>query len=75
MWVSAKELRHNVFQLLEAVMQGKAIIIIHKGKPCTRLVPYENQTEEDDLFGVWADHPQSENVTEYVRKIRNGRYP
>ena len=53
-------------------------MITFRGKPCARLVSYE-QTDKpadvdnkDDLFGIWADRTDIESIDEYVRNLRNG---
>ncbi|HFQ93186.1 MAG TPA: type II toxin-antitoxin system prevent-host-death family antitoxin [Anaerolineae bacterium] len=76
MQATAKDLRFNVKELLDAVTRGEEIIITYRGQPRAKLIPYENQLEEEnDLFGIWADYPETENVNEYVRKKRYQIYP
>jgi len=42
-----------------------------------KLVPFEEKKSkilQHQLFGIWKDHDQSQNVDEYVRNLRKGRF-
>ncbi len=77
MKASAKDLRFRTKELLDAVNGGEEVAITFGGKPCAKLVPYEDEekeTTENELFGIWKDHPGVVDVDEYVRKARDGRF-
>ncbi|MCP4359605.1 MAG: type II toxin-antitoxin system prevent-host-death family antitoxin [Chloroflexi bacterium] len=75
MRATAKDLRFNVKELLNTVARGEEVIITYRGKPCAKLIPFTEETEsENELFGIWADHVQSEDVNIYIRTIRKGRF-
>lgn len=76
MQATAKDLRFNVKELLDTVTRGEEVIITYRGKPRAKLIPFkDNEAEsEEELFGIWADHPQFEDVNLYVRTIRKGRF-
>ena len=75
MQATAKELRFNVKALLDTVTRGEEVIITYRGKSVAKLIPFEDTVVyEDELFGIWIDHPQSENVNAYIRTIRKGRF-
>ncbi|MCP4429229.1 MAG: type II toxin-antitoxin system prevent-host-death family antitoxin [Chloroflexi bacterium] len=75
MQATAKDLRFNVKMLLDTVARGEEVVITYWGKPHAKLVPFEDTLDsEDELFGIWADHPQSEDVNAYIRTIRKGRF-
>lgn len=80
MKATAKELRVHSKELLDAVSRGEDVVITFRGKPCARLVPYENNDkptamdEKADLFGIWADRIDIESVEEYVQNLRKGRF-
>jgi len=41
-----------------------------------KLVPCHKErkkNKEDELFGIWKDHKDIQNVEEYVRNLRKGR--
>jgi prevent-host-death family protein len=77
---TAKDLRIHSKGLLDAVSKGEDVVITFRGKPCAKLVPYEQTdkpTDRDtnnDLFGIWADRTDIESVDEYVRNLRKGRF-
>lgn len=75
MQATAKDLRFNVKELLDTVTRGEEVIITYRGKPRAKLVPFEDEpVGENELFGIWADHPQSEDVSAYIHAIRKGRF-
>lgn len=77
MKATAKDLRFNSKELIDTVNRGEEVIITFRGKPCAKLVPYQKttrQTEKNMLFGIWKDYDISQNVDEYVRKLRKGRF-
>jgi prevent-host-death family protein len=76
MKATAKDLRFQSRELLNTVNRGEEVIITYRGKPCAKLVPYQNEgkkNKEDELFGIWKDHKDIQNVDEYVRNLRKGR--
>ena len=75
MQATAKDLRFNVKELLDTVSRGEEIVITYWGKPRAKLIPFvEHLESEDELFGIWADHEPSEDVTAYIRTLRKGRF-
>jgi prevent-host-death family protein len=76
MKATAKDLRFHSKELLDTVKRGEEVLITFRGKPCAKLVPLEkqkNQKTKSDLFGIWKDHEQSKNVTQYVSGLRKNR--
>jgi prevent-host-death family protein len=76
MKATAKDLRFNSKELIDTVNRGEEVIITFRGKPCAKLVPYEEarvKTAKNELFGVWSDNKDVEDVTKYVRNLRKGR--
>jgi len=78
MHATAKDLRFHSTELLNTVKRGEEVIITYRGKPCAKLVPIEDEEQQtsidDELFGIWADNAVAENVDDYVKKIRKGRF-
>ncbi len=77
MKATAKDLRFHSKELIETVKRGEEVIITFRGKPCAKLVPYENEKRKapkSPLFGLWKDHESSADVNEYVRNLRKGRF-
>ena len=77
MKATAKDLRFHSKELIESVNRGEEVIITFRGKPCAKLVPFSGQKNKEiknELFGIWKDHDLTENVDEYVRNLRKGRF-
>ena len=78
MKATARDLRFHSRELLETVRRGEEVVITYRGKPCARLVPFEEESGADAdagrrLFGIWRDHDDSRDVEAYVRELRKGR--
>ncbi len=77
MKATAKDLRFHSKELIESVNRGEEVVITFRGKPCAKLVPYQEikkQTGKNELFGIWKDKDTVQNVDEYVRNLRKGRF-
>ncbi|RME01236.1 MAG: type II toxin-antitoxin system prevent-host-death family antitoxin [Calditrichaeota bacterium] len=78
MQATAKDLRFYSKEILEAVSRGEEIVITYRGKPCAKLVPVKSNTnksaKKSKLFGMWKDHKSVEDVNQFVREQRKGRY-
>jgi len=75
---TAKELRFNTKELLESVSRGEEVIITFRGKPYAKLVPM-NKTKKsidttNELFGIWKNRTDLNDVSAYVREIRKERF-
>lgn len=80
MEISAGELRGKPVRIIEEALRGTEIIITVRGKKKARIVPYAPRTREtfdkepeDEIFGLWADHSETEDVDSWVRDRRKGR--
>ncbi|PID41841.1 MAG: type II toxin-antitoxin system prevent-host-death family antitoxin [Gammaproteobacteria bacterium] len=77
MEATAEDLRFHSKKLIESVNRGEEVIITYKGKPCAKLVPYEENeesTQEHELFGMWKDKKETEDVNDYLNSLRRGRF-
>ena len=78
MYSTAKELRFHTKELLESVSRGEEVIITFRGKPYAKLVPIKESVkksnETNELFGIWKDRTDLENVNSYIRNIRKERF-
>ncbi len=79
MQATAKDLRFHSKELLNTVNRGEEVVITYRGKPCAKLVPIEDEEKKlsaqpNELFGIWKDNAQTEDVDTYVRTIRKGRF-
>lgn len=74
---TAKDLRFHSSELLETVNRGEEVVITRRGKPCAKLIPFPvmaSKSEKNQLFGIWRDNNATQNVDEYVRTLRKGRF-
>ncbi len=78
MKATAKDLRFHSKELLSTVNRGEEVIITYRGKPCAKLVPYDEFKKDTkiktNLFGMWKDNDNIEDVDDYIRDIRKGRF-
>jgi len=78
MQATAKDLRFHSTDLLNTVKRGEEVIISYHGKSCAKLVPIEDDKEElnpeNELFGIWNDNPQTQDVEKQIRSLRKGRF-
>ncbi len=77
MKATAKDLRFHSRELLDTVNRGEEVIITFRGKPCAKLIPYKDKKNEgtkNELFGIWKDNDKVQDIDEYVRGLRKGRY-
>lgn len=77
MKATAKDLRFNAKGVLETVGRGEEVIITFRGKPCAKIIPYEERSRKKagahELFGIWKDNEAVGDVDAYVRGLRKGR--
>jgi prevent-host-death family protein len=79
MEITTKQLRIQPGRIISQVNNGQEITITYRGKACAKIVPFfarkKNDLEEsdDELFGIWKDRIEMENVEQYVRNMRKGR--
>ncbi len=55
MKATSKELRFKSKALLDTVNRGEEVVITFQGKPCAKLIPYQDDKEKhpaNELFGV-----------------------
>ncbi|MCL2243856.1 MAG: type II toxin-antitoxin system prevent-host-death family antitoxin [Treponema sp.] len=79
MEISTKQLRVQPGRIITQVNKGLDVTITYRGKACAKIIPI-NKTEiistddtENDLFGIWKNRNDLENVEQYVRDMRKGR--
>jgi prevent-host-death family protein len=59
MQATTKDLRFRVKELLDSVSRGEDVVITFHGKPCAKLVPYQEKskrTGKNEFFGIWRDN-------------------
>jgi prevent-host-death family protein len=79
MEITTKQLRIQPGRIISQVNKGQEITITYRGKACAKIVPFFSgkkpglEGPDDELFGIWKDRIEMENVEEYVRTMRKGR--
>jgi len=77
MKATAKDLRFHSKELLDSIKRGEEVVITFRGKACAKLIPYEDNKDEtikNELYGMWKDNDLVQDVEEYVRALRKGRF-
>lgn len=78
MYLTVKEFCDNAQKHLKTVSSGEELIITFHGKRYAKLVPFsskENNVENDDeLFGIWKNRKNLQNVNATLRKMRKNRF-
>ena len=79
MQISTKQLRMQPGRIISQVNNGQEVTVTFRGEPLAKIVPIrarknmaENE-DENELFGIWKNREDTENVEEYVRNKRKGR--
>ncbi|MBF0290415.1 MAG: type II toxin-antitoxin system prevent-host-death family antitoxin [SAR324 cluster bacterium] len=76
MQATSKDLRFHTKEILDTAMRGEEVIITYHGKPCAKIIPIEDSSQENkenEFCGMWKDRNDMEDVKSYVRNIRRGR--
>jgi prevent-host-death family protein len=79
MEITTKQLRIQPGRVISQVNNGQEITVTYRGKACAKIIPFENKQNinleetDDELFGMWKDREDMEDVEQYVRNMRKGR--
>ena len=79
MEISIKQLRIQPGRIISEANNGQEITITYRGKASAKIVPIVNKKKldfenmEDELFGIWKNRKDNEDVDQYVRNMRKGR--
>jgi prevent-host-death family protein len=79
MEVTTKQLRIRPGRIISQVNSGQEITITYRGKALAKIVPIKTEdskqdiNSENELFGIWENRDDIQNVEQYVRSIRKGR--
>ena len=78
MKATAKDLRFYSKEILEAVSRGEEVVITYRGKPQAKIVPITSSSNhsavQNRLFGMWKDNKFADDVNQYIREKRKGRF-
>jgi prevent-host-death family protein len=83
MEITTKQLRIQPGRVIAQVNNGQEITITYRGKACAKIIPLKSKIEskqgisleetDNELFGMWKDREDMEDVAQYVRNMRRGR--
>jgi prevent-host-death family protein len=79
MEITTKQLRIQPGKIILQVNSGQEITITYRGKACAKIIPLNNKQNtnfdevDNELFGMWKDRKDMEDVEQYVRNMRKGR--
>jgi prevent-host-death family protein len=78
MEITAELLNIQPEWIISEINKGQEITITWHGKPSAKIIPInniENIKDEsgDELFGIWKNKKDVEDVDQYVRNIRKWR--
>jgi len=79
MEISTKQLRVQPGRIISQVNKGLDVTITYRGKPSAKIIPISKKETididdtENQLFGIWKDRKDTNNVDQYVRDMRTGR--
>ena len=79
MITSAKSLRFHTGEILKSTMRGEEVIVTYRGKPAAKIIPFSKQEKgavkktSHQLFGIWKDRDDLDDVYSHVRELRKGR--
>ena len=81
MEISIKQLRIQPGKIISMVNNGLDVTVTCRGKPSAKIIPIAKESildtksieSKDELFGLWKNRKDVENVHQYVRILRKGR--
>jgi prevent-host-death family protein len=83
MEITTKQLRIQPGRVISQVNNGQEITVTYRGKACAKIIPIKSKIEnkknitleetDNELFGMWKDREDMEDVEQYVRNMRKGR--
>jgi prevent-host-death family protein len=72
------DLRRNLRRILDAIERNEAVTISRRGRPIARIIPEKAarafSVRNSPAFGMWKDRTDMKDPTEYVRRMRRGRF-
>ena len=79
MEITIKQLRIEPGRIISQAANGQEITVTYRGKPRAKIVPIVSRkdivSEEhgEELFGIWKNREDTENVKQFARNLRKGR--
>ena len=81
MEISTKQLRIQPGKIISIVNSGQDVTVTYRGKPSAKIISISKKNmidpkaleSDNELFGLWKDRENIENIDQYVRNLRKGR--
>jgi prevent-host-death family protein len=79
MQISTKQLRIQPGRIISHVSNGQEVTVTYRGKPSAKIIPINTGSKvaledtKDELFGIWKNREDMDNVEQYIRNKRKGR--
>ena len=80
MEVTLEDLKIQGDEIISHIGEGYDVTIIYNGKAYAKIIPLDNgninmefNDSENELFGLWKDRTDLNDVDLYVRRMRQGR--
>jgi antitoxin (DNA-binding transcriptional repressor) of toxin-antitoxin stability system len=77
MEITTKQLGIQPEKIISQVNNGQEVTITHQGKAFAKIIPLNveslKQDSDCELFGLWKNRDDIDEVNQYVRKMRKGR--
>lgn len=73
------DLRKNMKKIMSAIEHNEPVTLSYRGRKTAVIVPCAAEhsnfsSANHPAFGMWADRRDMENVDEFVRNLRKGRF-
>ena len=80
MEVTLEDLKIQGDEIISHIGEGYDVTIIYNGKAYAKIIPLDNENinmelndSENELFGLWKDRTDLNDVDLYLRRMRQGR--
>jgi len=79
MEINIKQLRIQPGRIISEAENGQEITITYRGKPRAKIVPIIDRRNVDadkeggELFGIWKNREDLNDVNQFIRNARKGR--
>ena len=79
MVITTRQLRIYPGKIISQAANGQEITVTYRGKPRAKIVSIASRNShvleegEGELFGMWKNRKETENVEQFVRNLRKGR--
>ena len=73
MEITIEDLKTQGDDIISHISEGYDVTIIYNGKAYAKIIPLDDGKVDNELFGLWKDRTELDDVDLYVRGMRQGR--